>query len=143
MRSPVTEFLSVLQHEHLAARGFKRARHTFSRPRDGYVERIQFQGRAWNNANGSWHFYVNFGVEFADLPSRGSARDFPATHCWARIEDIVPDAPQRYDARRKSAGKCAAEIAGYVDRASRAVARRIRHIRCDYETTKLPWIVAA
>src|SRR5438046_2062639 len=97
MRDSVTQFFSRLHREHLKARGYKKVRYTFSRDMGGYTERIQFQGISWNDANSPWRFYITFGVEFPDLPSRSPCRDFPATHCWARIERVVPGAPNQYD----------------------------------------------
>lgn len=143
MRDSVTQFFSSLHREHLKAQGYKKVRHTFSRALDGFVERIQFQGSDWNDADSPWRFYINFGVEFSDLPPRTPCRDFPATHCWTRIEHIVPDAPKQYDLPDASTAAFAGELAGYLDCASRQVARQIRQIRSSYEQRRSPRLTTA
>jgi len=118
-------------------------RHTFSRDMDGYTERIQFQGSSGNDSDGPWRFYINLGVEFTDLPPRTPCRDFPATHCWTRIEHIVPDAPKQYDLPDTSTAEFASELAGYLDCASRQSARQIRQIRSSYEQRPSPRLTTA
>ena len=142
MRDSVTEFFSSLQREHLKVRGYKKVRHTFSRNMGGYTERIQVQGSSWNDSDSPWRFYINFGVEFPDLPPRSPCRDFPATHCWTRIEHIVPDAPNQYDLPDTRTAEFAGELAGYLDCASRQVARQIRQIRRSYERRLSPRLTA-
>ncbi len=143
MRDSVTQFFSSLQWEHLKARGYKKVRHTFSRDMDGYTERIKFQGSSWNDSHSPWRFYINFGVEFPDLPPRTSCRDFPAAHCWTRIERIVPDAPKQYDLPDTDTAEFVTALAGYLDCASRQVARQIRRIRRSYEQRHSPWLSTA
>jgi hypothetical protein len=136
-------FFINLHHERLKAQGYKKARYTFSREMYGYTERIQFQGSSWNNLDNPWSFYINLGVEFADLPPRTPCRDFPGTHCWTRIEHIVPGAPSEYDLPETPTAVFAAELAAYLDCASRQVARQIRRIRRRYEERRSPRLTIA
>lgn len=138
MRDAVTQFFTKLHREHLKPHGYKKIRHTFSREMEGYVERIQFQGSTWNDAESPWRFFINFGVEFANLSPRNPCRDFPGTHCWTRIEHIVTAAPKHHDLPDAGTEELATELAGYLDSASRQVARQIRQIRSSYEQSRSP-----
>src|SRR5688500_4939575 len=97
MRDLAKNFFSTLHAAHLKRMGYAKERNTFTRKLDGFTERIQFQGSAWNSGDGSWRFYMNFGVQFHGLPARSPERDLPGTHCWARIQSIVPEAPASFD----------------------------------------------
>jgi hypothetical protein len=103
-----------------------------------YTERIQFQGSAWNDSNLPWRFYINIGVEFHDLPPHPPRRDFPATHCWTRIEEITPDADAEYDLPQAVPPDFAAGIADLLRRASEHVARTSQQIRTAYESKSHP-----
>lgn len=138
MRDSVSQFFSRLHRDYLKPRGYKKVRHNFSREADGYTERVQFQGSAWNDSSRPWTFYINFGIEFASLAPRTPCRDFPSTHCWTRIEYLVADAPDRYDIPDADTTGFAAEIAGYVARASEQVRVQISQIRRVYEQTHSP-----
>jgi hypothetical protein len=138
MSDPVTEFFSRLHQQHLKERGYKKTRHTFSREMDGYIERIQFQGSAWNDSATQWTFYINYGVEFCDLPARTPCRDFPGTHCWIRLEDIVSGLPKQHQLPKSNAEKFAAKLASCLDRASEVVSQSIDRIRSNYEQCGSP-----
>ncbi len=137
MQDYVREFFSRLHVTHLKGRGYKKVRHTFSRPMDGYAERIQFQGSAWNDSNGPWRFYINFGIEFHDLPSV-ERRDFPATHCWTRIEHISADAPSEYDLSVENSADLASRVAFYLESGSRHVQQHVQEIRKSYDARIFP-----
>jgi hypothetical protein len=138
MHESVSQFFSALHRDYLKPRRYKKVRHTFSRDMGGYTERVQFQGSAWNNAGGPWTFYINFGVQFRDLPERVPCRDFPDTHCWTRIEYLVDDASKKYDIPANDTGSFAAEITDCLDQASQAAERQISVIRKSYEQTHSP-----
>ena len=138
MRESVKAFFTGLHREHMKPRGYTKQRHTFSRDVAGYTERVQFQGSDWNNAESPWRFYINFGVQFADIVRRTPDRDFPQTHCWTRIEHIVPDAPKQYDIPDSEVAAFTAQIAAYVAAASDTTARHIDGVREDYERTRIP-----
>ena len=137
MRGLAKDFFSRLHAAHLRRSGYTKERHTFTRELDGFTERIQFQGSSWNSGDSSFRFYVNFGVQFHDLPARLPDRDFRRTHCWARLESIVPEAPAQFDLSGDD-DQLAASIAAYVDRASRRVAEDISSLRKRYEETRSP-----
>lgn len=108
-----------------------------------YTEHIQFQGSAWNDSNLPWRFYINFGVEFHDLPPRNPCRDFPATHCWTRIEALIPDAAAEYDLPQTVSPDFAADIAASLQRSSDHVARTLPQIRSAYESKSWPMFPSA
>jgi len=97
MRDKVEQFFSRLDTVHLKPMGYKKQRHTFARDLDGFTERVQFQGSAWNDQEATWRFYVNFGIQFHGLPPRSPDRDLPGPHCWTRIDALVPDAPKDFE----------------------------------------------
>lgn len=101
MNDVIEEFFSLFHTGHLKRRGYTKKRRTFSRKLTGFTERIQIQGSVWNAGALPWHFYVhfyvNFGVQFDRLPPRSPDRDLPETHCWTRIDSIVPEAPREFD----------------------------------------------
>ena|SRR5207245_1692844 len=138
MRESVKDFFAALHRVYLKPRAYRKVRHTFSREMDAYTERVQFQGSSWNDSTSPWRFYINFGVEFHNLPPRFPCRDFPNTHCWTRIEGIVPSAPAQYDLPGRRFEDFSAEIAGYLETASQRVSRRIGRIRAAYEQKKWP-----
>lgn len=72
MNQSVESSLSEFHRQQLKPLGFKKVRHTFSRDKETYVERFNFQGSAWNTSesNEPWLFYINVGIEFKDLPDR-------------------------------------------------------------------------
>src|SRR4051794_30886939 len=121
MDDRVQEFLSAIHGAHLKSLVYKKQRHTFTRDLEGFTERVKFQGSAWNSRGSSWRFYVSYGVQFRGLPPRSPDRDFPGTHCWARIESIVPEALRDF-ALVGNDDRLAEELAVYIERASRCVA---------------------
>lgn len=138
MQNSVKQFFVEIHASHFRQRGYKKIRHTFHRELDGYIERVQFQGSSWNDANSPWLFYINFGVEFSGLPARSPCRDFPATHCWTRIEALVPRMPPEYRLPEGDVAKFAAKIARCVEKASLLVADRLPGIRANYERSRSP-----
>ena len=138
MNEAVKDFFSSLHREHLKPRGYTKTRHTFSRDMGNYTERIQFQGSAWNDSNSPWRFYINFGVEFHDLPPRTPCRDFPATHCWTRIPAVTPSGAAEYDLPQSVPPDFAAQIAASLQHGSEHVARTLQQIRSAYESKSWP-----
>ena len=132
----VEPFFRRLHREHLKPRGYTKVRRTFSRDMQAYIERVQFQGSSWNDANSPWRFYINFGLQFRELQERSPARDFPQTHCWTRIEHLVPDAPQEYDLSEGDSPCLLQQLPAYIELASHRVAKHIHDIRKDYERTR-------
>jgi hypothetical protein len=137
MRDTVKEFFSRLHATHLRPRGYRKERHTFTRELNGFTERIQFQGSAWNSGDSSWRFFVNFGVQFHGLPPRSPDRDLPGTHCWTRIESIVPEAPAEFGLTGDD-DLLAANLVVYLERASQCVENEIGVLRKRYKETRIP-----
>ena len=138
MAPPTDAFFSALHRDHLKPLGFRKVRHTFSRKRAGYTERFQFQGSAWNDSTGPWHFYINVGVEFEDLPPRKPSRDFPGTHAWARIDRLVAHAPTEFDLPADRQDDYARLIAEYVRSAGEVLDSHIGGIRRAYDAQPSP-----
>jgi hypothetical protein len=138
MQPIVREFFARLHNSHLKARGYRKQRNTFSRERAGFTERVQFQGSSWNSrGDESWLFHVNFGVQFHGLPPRSQDRDLPGTHCWARIESIIPGVPSQFHIvgdDRQLAG----ELASHLELASERVAKHVDLLRKRYEESGTP-----
>ncbi len=132
------EFFSQLHTVHLKPMGFRKTRHTFFRAGSEVTECIQFQGSAWNDRDSPWRFYVNFGVLFRDLPPRHPDRDFPRTHCWARIDSLVPGAHRDFDLAGDT-DQLASSLAELVEQASRMVHGRLDRVRERYTETLIPW----
>ena len=123
-------------------RGYKKVRHTFSRDVGTHTERIQFQGSAFNHSSRPWRFYINFGVEFHDLPAI-ERRDFPGTHWVTRIETIVLDLPNHFDLFEQGADDFADKIATYLEIGSRNVKQHIQQIRSAHDSKRWPQFPAA
>jgi len=138
MPKAIENFLSQLHREHLKPRGYKKSRHTFSRDCGAFTERFQVQGSAWNDASGPWRFYINVGVEFHDVPPREPARDFPGTHCWTRIENLVPGAPAEFDLPVDDQEAFGAAVAGCVKAASERIGSGIGGARSAYDANPTP-----
>ena len=82
--------LSELHRESLKPAGFRKVGSTFSRDREGFVERFNFQGSSWSSAAETL-FYLNVGVEFAEFgPAERNWVHFKRTHWAALIEELVP-----------------------------------------------------
>jgi hypothetical protein len=143
MPKATEDFLSRLHREYLKPRGYKKSRHTFSRDCGAFTERFQLQGSAWNEASGPWRFYVNVGVEFHGVPPRKPARGFPGTHCWTRIENLVPGAPVEYDLPLADQDAFAAAVSGYVKAASERLASGIGGVRSAYDESPTPQLSLA
>lgn len=132
MRDSVKEFFAALHKEHLQKRGFKKVRLTYSRSMGDYTERVQIQGSSWNDSRTNWRFYINFGIEFRGLKPRSPCRDFPGTHCWARLASIVHRVQSECELPKTGLKEFARLIADQIDRASQLVARRIGLLRAAY-----------
>jgi hypothetical protein len=136
-RDIVKDFLSRLHTDYFKARGYRKQGHTFMRDLKGFTERIQFQGSAWNSKDSSWCFYVNFGVQFHVLLPRSLDRDLPGTHCWGRIESIVPEAPAEFELVGED-DRLVRDLAAYLERASERLADEIEPLRRRYEEKRVP-----
>jgi hypothetical protein len=137
MQNEVEAFFSDLQRDHLKAMGFKKVRHTFSRARPGFTERIQFQGSSWNDPERPWTFYLNYGIQFHGVPPRTSDRDLPGTHCLTRIGWLVPGAPKDF-ALSGDRDELKRRLASLVDQASARVAGQLQELRERYVATPTP-----
>jgi hypothetical protein len=104
----VSSFMSRFHREHMKPRGYAKQRHVFSRPLDGYVERVRLQGSRWNHDERPWRFTVEIGVAFDGLPSADLG--FPGTHLHALLEEIVPDASGDYSLRHRPSGDLASIV---------------------------------
>lgn len=133
------KFFSELHRHHLRAKGYRKERRVFSRDHAEFTERVQFQGSSWNSSGSPWVFYVNVGVQFRDLPRRRPDRDLPHSHCWARIESIVPDAPQEFEFGSDDE-RLAGKLVHLLDLAHAEVSRRLSDLRERYEKTGNPWL---
>lgn len=142
MQEFVKVFFSSLHREYLKPRGYKKVRFTFSRDMNGYIERIQFQGSSWNASTGPWRFYINFGIEFPDIPFDVPNLGFPGTHCRARIEHIATTSPSEFDLPANCDAELAQKIVEYVDVASSRVAEQINFVRQNIRTKKELFVAA-
>lgn len=118
----VKEFFSLLHNTYLKPAGYSKERFTFARDAGAYIERVQFQGSSWNSAGESWRFYINVGLQFKGIPPRYPDRDFPRTHLWERIGNIV-DAPSQFDLSVESTTILASEINASIVLASAVISR--------------------
>lgn len=143
MAKVIEEYLSQLHREHLKPRGFTKVGHTFSRQRDSFTERFQVQGSAWNDSSQPWRFYLNVGVAFPDLPPRLPDRDFPATHCWARVDAIVTGAPSHFELQPGERDILTASLCGYIDDADERLSAAVETICHNYQRTSTPWLSLA
>lgn len=132
-----SKFFSDLHRLHLKAKGYRKQRHTFTRDHPDFTERVQFQGSAWNSSGSPWRFYINFGVQFRSLPPRLPDRDLPGTHCWTRIESLVPEAPAEFELASQH-DKLSVDLVRFVEMASQRVAQQIDAVRERYEKTRSP-----
>jgi len=136
MEAFVKNFFSVLHRDHLKPRGYTKERFTFSRDAGEFVERVQFQGSQWNSAGEPWQFYINVGVQFKDLPPRSPDRDFPRTHAWSRIENIVPGIPAKYQVSPTTVAALASELNTLLAQASASVSALASPARAKCATGK-------
>lgn len=127
----VKEFFSSLHNTYLKPAGYSKERFTFSRDAGAYIERVQFQGSTWNAAGESWRFYINVGLQFKDIPPRSPDRDFPRTHVWERIGNIV-DAPSQFDISVESATILASEVNAFIVSASAVISRLAVEVNVKY-----------
>ncbi len=141
MAELVEQFLSRLHATHLKAAGYKKKGHTFSRKRADFTERIQLQGSAWNDGRGPWRFYVNVGILFDGMPPRHPDRDFPGTHCWTRIENLVRGAPPELELSDNQED-VARRLAALIEDASTRLGREIDGLRRRYEAQGSPRLLA-
>jgi len=140
MDNRIAAFFQVLHEQHLKPRGYKKSGRNFHRIADGYTERVQFQGSAWNGSSVPWRFYVNVGVEFQKLRMRTARKGFPGTHCWARIGGIVVTAPEHFDLQPNRAQQLARRLAKLLEAASRVIGRKQSHWRASFRKTRNPYI---
>ena len=134
MNKWLNQFLSDFHQAYLKKLGFKKVRHTFSRDKDDYWERFNFQGSAWNSAeNKYWTFYLNVGVEFKDLEPRRNWSYFPQTHWADRIQSVVSGAPGGWDYNLNTDPEALMqELASYILKASEEMAAEILGLREHY-----------
>jgi len=105
-RPEVKDFFSRLHAEVLKPQGFTKNRWTFTKKYEGYSLAFQFQGSNWNSADEPWRFYINTGIQFADLPRRTPDKDFPRIHSWTRVgNSLSASAEQQYDVIPKQIDK--------------------------------------
>jgi len=136
MQDSIKLFFSELHKNHLKSRGYTKERHTFSRDMGKYTEKIQFQGCSWNDSKGPWGFYVNYGIQFHDLPPAVPV-DFSRTHCSARLDSLIGNSPKHFHIRENNSNELAQEISDCVDNLSKFIAERFDFIRESYPVKKL------
>jgi hypothetical protein len=139
MDDAVKGFFGMLHEQYLKPRGYRKTGHNFHRVADGYTERIQFQGSAWNSTNGPWRFYANIGVEFQGLRVPTN-RGFPRTHCWTRLKGIVARAPDYFDFQPSGAEPLACRLAKLLESASDTIARKQSRWRAKYRNSRIPYV---
>ena len=137
----VEQFLSWFHATRLKPAGYKKKGHAFSRKRADFSERIQLQGSAWNDGKGPWRFYVNFGILFDGVPPRRPDRDFPGTHCWTRIENLVRGAPSELELSDNQED-VARRLAKMIEDASTRVGREVDGLRRRYKEQGSPRLVS-
>jgi hypothetical protein len=129
----LASLLSELHRESLKAARFRKEGSTFSRERDGYVERFNFQGSNWSSSVETL-FYLNVGVEFAEFgPAKHNRVYFKRTHWASRIEELVPGAPENWrcgEATDRAVVR--AQLAMLITTASEQVAARLSELRAAY-----------
>ena len=126
-------FTSELHATHLKPLGFKKTRHTFSRSHEGFTERYNIQGSAWNDHDGPWTCYVNCGISFDELPPRNPDSDFPRTHAWMRAQHFTSRALPQYDITPDNLASSAALVADVILQCSDYFRRRHTYLREHYE----------
>jgi hypothetical protein len=117
------QFVSDLHRSTLKPRGFTKKNHTFTRQRDGYLERLQVQGSSWNSSTDqTWTFYLNAGVQFADLPEPTSNRGFPGTHIYGRLSSFASECADTFDLTVDNADRVRTEVVESIERVLNAIA---------------------
>jgi Domain of unknown function (DUF4304) len=135
MRDSIKDFFSALHQDYLKPSGYKKLRHTFSRDMGEYTEKIQFQGCSWNDSKSAWRFYINFGIEFHDLPPV-IPMDFSGTHCSARLDSIMANSPKHFHITETGSPKLAQELSVRLEQLSNYISERIGVIRESYPIEK-------
>jgi hypothetical protein len=129
----LSTLLSELHRETLKSAGFRKEGNTFSRDRGAYTERFNFQGSSGSTSVETL-FYINVGVEFTEYESSYHDWIYMRNVHWAsRVEELVPDAPERWhcpsDMDRTT---LKIELAEVMRRSSEEMARRINEFRDEY-----------
>lgn len=134
MKEWLDQFLSDFHREYLKELGFKKARRTFSRDKDSYWERFNFQGSTSNYPDrANWRFFLNVGIEFKDLEPLRNWSGFPHTHWANRIESVVKNAPGIYHYNLSTNREVLMrELYSYIQRASEKIGRESASIRSHY-----------
>ena len=134
MKDWLDQFLSDFHWEYLKELGFKKARRTFSRDKDSYWERFNFQGSTSNYPDrANWRFYINVGAEFKDLEPNRYWSGFPHTHWSGRIESVVKSAPGIYEYNLSTNREVLMrELFSYIQRASEKIESESTNIRSHY-----------
>lgn len=130
------EFTALLHKTYLKPRGFTKARRTFSREHEGYVERYQLQGSAWNSPEMPWTFYLNCGIAFIGLPRREPDRNFPDTHASMRASLFTDSASVQYDITHANMDLNAQHVAESIEEVSKFFARRWLYLKESYLAKK-------
>jgi len=131
-KKEVEKILSDIQREFLKPKGFKKVRHTYSRAMDGYVEKYQIQGSAWNTKDEPWRFYINCGIFFSDIPRRTPDLDFPETHAHSRASRFVKNAPPHHDLDNSNIEEIKKEVCSIIEQASDYFKRRWKVVKDSY-----------
>ena len=134
MKEWLDQFLSDFHREYLKELGFKKARRTFSREKDSYWERFNFQGSRTNYPDrANWRFYLNVGVEFKDLEPRKYWSLFQDTHWSQRMKSVVDSAPGVYEYNVGTNREILMrELFSCIQRASEKIGRESANIRSHY-----------
>ncbi|MCW9058477.1 MAG: DUF4304 domain-containing protein [Gammaproteobacteria bacterium] len=121
MNALVSKFFTELHKTAMKPMGFRKERHRFSRPQDGYVEIVDFQGSSWNQAEGPWLFYINIAVGFEGIEAKGQKLWFNVAHAMGRIEGLVPGSNTQYSLSESSFSELLKRIPILVETASKAL----------------------
>jgi hypothetical protein len=126
-------FTLELHTTHLKPLGFKNTGRTFVRSHDGYTERFQLQGSAWNSPDHPWRFYLNCGITFEGLPRRKPDGNFPHTHAWMSGPLITAAAMPEYNITEKNLPSTIDQVAEVIRQCSDYFQRRHAILRDCYE----------
>lgn len=135
----LASLLSELHRESLKPAGFRKEGSTFSRDHGGFVERFNFQGSGWSSAAETL-FYLNVGVEFPEFgPAEGNWVYFKRTHWAARIDELVPGAPDEWRCGEETDRVALkAQLAKLVLKASEKIEARLPKLRAAYKVRVAP-----
>lgn len=125
MNPIITDFMRALHEDHMKPHGYTKRRFVYSRAMEGYVERVRLKGSPWNDPERPWRFAVDFGIEFDGLSVEDA--EFPNTHAFAGLEEIVADASGDYALRHRLSGDLASRLMDRLDPGRQAV--RVADVR--------------